>query len=127
MLSSWLRIELLVIAVFFIVTVICNVNRKKLLLQYSLIWLVLALGMIILAAFPVIASILTELADIEEPSNFIYAIGLFVLLFVSFHHTGKISKQSNEIRALIEQEAINRYLLERNIRSKSDGSEAREP
>lgn len=122
MLSMLLRVELLVVALFFIVMVIRNVNKKKLLLQYSLVWLVLAIAMIIAALFPQIAVSLTA-AGIAQPSNFVYAVGLFVLLFIAFNFTAKLSKQSSDIRNLTEQEAIDRFLLLRAAKSEEKATE----
>lgn len=123
MLSMLLRVELLVVALFFIVMVIRNVNKKKLLLQYSLVWLVLAIAMIIAALFPQIAVSLTAAAGIAQPSNFVYAVGLFVLLFIAFNFTAKLSKQSSDIRNLTEQEAIDRFLLLRAAKSEEKATE----
>lgn len=111
MLSIHLRVELLVVALFFILMVIRNVNKKKLLLQYSLVWLAMAVAMIIAAVFPRTVVVLTAAAGIAQPSNFVYAVGLFVLLFIAFNFTAKLSKQSSEIRNLTEQEAIDRFFL----------------
>ncbi len=109
-----LRICLILIALVFIFMVIRNVNQRKLLLQYSLSWLLLSLAMIAFALFPQIASFFSQLIKIKEPSNFVYAVGLFVLLFMTFDFTGKVSKQSVYLRTLIQQEAINRHLIEEN-------------
>ena len=109
-----LRICLILVALIFILMVIRNVNRRRFLLQYSLSWLFLSLTMIMFAFFPQIAFFLSRLIMIKEPSNFVYAVGLFVLLFTTFDFTGKVSKQSVYLRTLIQQEAISRYLIGEN-------------
>ena len=114
MLSASLRISLIIIAIIFITIVINNVARKKLLLQYSLSWLVIAAGMIIFAVFPKIAVMLSKLVHIKEPSNFVYAVGLLILLYLLMGLTGKVSKQSAEIRNLAQYDAINRFLSDKN-------------
>lgn len=123
MLSVLLRVELLIVALFFIVMVTRNVNKKKLLLQYSIVWLVLAIAMIIAALFPQIVIALTAAAGIAQPSNFVYAVGLFVLLFIAFNFTAKLSKQSNDIRNLTEQEAIDRFFLLRITKREEKSTE----
>lgn len=117
-----LRICLIFIALVFIVMVIRNINQRKLLLQYSLSWLLLSLSMITVALFPQIASFLSDLVKIKEPSNFVYAAGLFVLLFMTFNFTGKVSKQTVMLRTLIQQEAIDRYFIEEMQKNNSRSS-----
>ena len=50
--SLTLRIGLIVLSLIFIVYVFNNVNKRKLQLQFSLIWLLIALAIIIIAVFP---------------------------------------------------------------------------
>ena len=50
-----LRIELIILAVAAIVFVVHTVNKRILLLKYSLIWLLISLVLIIAACFPKIA------------------------------------------------------------------------
>ena len=71
MLSMSLRISLIIVAIVFIVIVINNVGRKKLLLQYSLSWLIIAVGMIMFAVFPKIEVMLSKAVNVKEPSNFV--------------------------------------------------------
>ncbi len=113
MLSGVLRVCLILVALFFILLVIRRVNQRKLLLQHSLLWLVLSALMIVVAIFPGIAVFFTRLVHIKEPSNFVYACGLFVLLFISFDLTGKISKQTSYLRSVIQSEAIDRFMMEK--------------
>lgn len=67
-----LRIELIILAVAAIVFVVHTVNKRILLLKYSLIWLLISLVLIIAACFPKIAFSVTALVGIETPSNLIF-------------------------------------------------------
>ena len=67
-----LRIELAVFSIFFLALVVHFVNRKKMQLKYSLLWIVLATGSGIFALFPQIAMILSEKLHFETTSNFIF-------------------------------------------------------
>lgn len=113
MLSMSLRISLIIVAIVFIVIVINNVGRKKLLLQYSLSWLIIAVGMIMFAVFPKIAVMLSKAVNVKEPSNFVYAVGLLILLYLLLGLTRRVSKQNAEMRNLVQYNAINRFLSDK--------------
>lgn len=112
MLSPVLRIALILTAGIFILMVLHHVKQRRLLLKYSLSWLVISLGMILAAVFPRLASLAAGLVQIETPSNLIYLVGLFVLLFLSLRITLRLSKQTSDLREMIQQQAIDRFLLE---------------
>ena len=114
MLSTVFRIYLIAVAFIFIVIVVRDVNRRKLLLQFSLSWLLLSVIMIVVAVFPVIATFVADIVRVQEPSNFVFAFGLFVLLFISFKSTARMSKITADLRAVIQHEAIDRFLMEKN-------------
>lgn len=110
--NTLLRVEMIVLAVLVIIVIVHNVNRKRLRVQYSLVWLLIALSMLVAAVFPGIVSWLCSVLDIETPSNLIYLIGIIVLLMISFFQTLLISKQADQIKRLIQVVSIEKYLSE---------------
>lgn len=110
--NTLLRVEMIVLAVLVIVVIVHNVNRKRLRIQYSLVWLLIALSMLVAAVFPGIVSWLCGVLDIETPSNLIYLIGIIVLLMISFFQTLLISRQADQIKRLIQIVSIEKYLSE---------------
>lgn len=112
MISLNLRIFLILIPIVFISVVIRRINKKKLLLQYSLSWLLLSFAMTVTGIFPEIASYFSRVLRIKEPSNLVYAVGLFILLFLLFGLTCKLSVQTVQIKELVQNEAIDRFMRE---------------
>ncbi|MDM8235023.1 DUF2304 domain-containing protein [[Ruminococcus] torques] len=110
--SLVLRVEMLVVAIVFVVLVIKVINRKKLRLQYSLVWLLISAGIVLFALLPDIVIGLSEVMGVEVPSNFLYMIALIVLLIITFYLTMIVSKQSEEIKRLIQMTSIEKYLSE---------------
>lgn len=104
-----LRIELLIGAIIFLVLVVRSVNRKRLQLRYSLIWLGIALGMLIAACFPQIIIGLAGLVGIEVPANLIYLLAIIVLLIIALSLTAIVSKQSEQIKRLSQLMSIMQY------------------
>lgn len=97
---------------FVVVLVIKVINRKKLRLQYSLVWLLISAGIMLFALLPDVVIGLSGVMGVEVPSNFLYMIALIVLLIITFYLTMIVSKQSEEIKRLIQMTSIEKYLSE---------------
>lgn len=104
-----LRIEMILIAIIMIAIVINSVNKKKMCIQYSLVWIFISVLLLVIAIFPEIVFFLCDILDIQTPSNLIYLAGIFALLLVSFFQTLIISKQSEQIKFLIQTISIEKY------------------
>lgn len=109
-----LRIEMILLAVLFIAIVVMTVNKKRLLLKYSLIWLFVSLGMILAALFPEAFLFISDLMGIEKLSNFIYLVGMIVLLSFTFSLTVILSKQAERTKSIIQKVSIQTYLYEKD-------------
>lgn len=95
--------------------VIRLVSKERLLLKYSLLWLVLCLLLMCSALFPGFAFHLSGLLGFETPANFIIIGGLFCLLVISLSLSVIVSKQTIKLKNIIQRQA----LLEYEIRSRS--------
>lgn len=104
-----LRIEMILISVIMIIIVINSVNKKKMCIQYSLVWIFISLLLLVIAVFPEIVFFLCNILDIQTPSNLIYLAGIFALLLVNFYQTSIISKQSDRIKFLIQTISIEKH------------------
>lgn len=121
--SILLRIELVIIAIGFLGIVIYTVNKKQLWLQYSFLWLSISGGMLLVAIFPNLIVRFTKHTGIKTPVNLIYLLGIIVLLIISFYLTTIISKQSEQIKRLVQMVSIEKYLYERDDRDEKSKSE----
>lgn len=107
-----LRIVLILISLIFIIFVIKKVNSGKLQTQFSLAWLLIATVIIIIAVFPQIMYFAADLLRIEASSNLVYLLAIIVLLFLLVNLTIKMSKYDNDIRCLIQNFGIEKFLKE---------------
>lgn len=87
-------------------------RRKKLREKYAALWLIVGVGTLVLAAFPRLLTIVTELAGVQLPSNLLFIISILLLLGVCLHLSWEISVVEDETRALAEEVAILRALIE---------------
>ena len=108
-----LRIEMIVMAVLVVFIIIHNVNRKRLRIQYSFVWLLIALSLLAVAFFPGIVIWLCSIMSIETPVNLIYLLGIFALLLITFAQTLVISRQADRITRLTQIVSIEKFLAER--------------
>ena len=120
-----LRIILIVISLLFVSLVFYTVNRKHMQLSDSLVWLLVSFLMIVLAFFPRLGIWLSRLVGIETPVNFIYLVGIVVLLVLVFHLTVQHSKAKQQVIAIIQEISIENYLRDRAERESADDSKTR--
>ena len=120
--SATLRISLIVISLLFVGLVFYTVNRKKLQMGDSLLWLLLSFLLILLAFFPQIGIWLSRLVGIETPANFIYLVGIVALLALVFHLTVQHSSLKLQVRSVIQELSIENYLREKAEREQADDS-----
>lgn len=126
MMPSVLRYEMILIAVAFMLIVFRTVNRKKLKLQYTLLWIMVSFAMILIAFVPQIAIWIAAVMGIKTTSNLILFLGMVALLVITFNFTVILSKQSERIKILVQNMAIDEYLNEeaKLIEKKSQGWES---
>lgn len=110
--SALLRIEMIGIAVLMLLIIVHNVNRKRLRIQYSFIWLLIAASMLLAAFFPGVVSWLCRVMSIETPVNLVYLLGILILLLITFFQTILISRQADRIKRLTQIVSIEKFLAE---------------
>jgi len=106
------RVETFLLALGFLAYVVRTVNKKKLQMRFSVVWIGLAVGLMVMALWPGLVFWLTELAGMETPANFLYLCAIFLLLVLCFSHTVQLSRQAEQIKALTQQLAIREHLRE---------------
>lgn len=120
--SNILRIELIICSLIFLIIVFRTVNKKKLWLQHSLIWIIISCSLILISIFPQIVIKLSNIVDIETPSNLVYLFGIIALIIISFLHSIVISSQATKIKKLVQMVSIDNYLKEDNNKFSKEAS-----
>lgn len=124
MVSTRTHVFIVVLAIVAALLVLRLVATRQLRSKYALLWLVVAVAMIVVAAFP---GLLDELADLTgvdyAPTLFLLmAIGLLALLVA--HLTWEVSRLEMRLRNLAEDHALLRTTLDERTRPAppSDGT-----
>lgn len=101
-----LQVFLIVVIVGFLAVLILLLQKGRLSLKYTLLWLFSDFVLLILALFPGIISWFARLFGIISPVNTVYVLeGIFVLN-IMLSLTCIVSRQNNEIRSLIQENAL---------------------
>ncbi|MGW3962067.1 DUF2304 domain-containing protein [Amycolatopsis sp. NPDC005003] len=109
--QGW-RILSIVIACLVLFVVIEMMRRRKLREKYAGVWLVVAIGVVVLAVVPAAAQFLARLTGVETPSNFVFLLAGVVLALVSLHLSTETGHLEEEVRTSVEEIALLRCELE---------------
>lgn len=96
-----------------VVLLLVLLRTRRLREKYAAIWLLLALGICILGAFPHVVESLARIVGVETPSNLLFALAIIVLLVVCVQLSTEITTLEEETRTLVEEVAILRYDVDR--------------
>lgn len=114
MLTVYLRIEMIVLALAILGFVVLSIIRYGLSVKNSLVWLALVVLMTVIAVFPQIAEWLCRITRIETPTNLLFLGGILILMALSFSQTINNSRQAKKIKELVQIVSIERYLNSKN-------------
>lgn len=99
-------------AIIVVVTLFEMLRRHRLREKYALIWFVLAMGSLVFAAVPSLLYGLSDLLNVQVPSNLIFFIASLLLLAMSLQHSFEIGKLEERTRTLAEEVALLRLRLD---------------
>ncbi|EGD46872.1 hypothetical protein Cpap_1412 [Ruminiclostridium papyrosolvens DSM 2782] len=110
-----LQISILLIGFILLTSILKMVQKTKLDLKYSILWIVSSVMFIIIAAFPVIPHWVADLIGIIEPANAVFLVLILFELGINLNLTITISKQTNKVKNMAQYIA----LMENQNREKS--------
>jgi hypothetical protein len=106
------NIAAFLLALAIVALVVEMLRRKKLREKYAVLWLVVGVATLVLAAFPHWLNIVAEFVGVQLPSNLLFIMSILMLLGVCLHLSWEISVVEDETRTLAEEVAILRSQLE---------------
>jgi hypothetical protein len=106
-------------ATFFFILVLELVRRRKLQERYTVLWFILALGMLAGALFPGLLELLAKGLGVRDTNIALFALLILLLLALAFESTITASRQSERITRLAQENAL--------LRMRVTSSSKREP
>lgn len=107
---SFLMGIFVVVAILFFVFEM--LRRQKLREKYAVLWIIIGLGTLLLAAFPGLLELASKLLGIQVPANLLFIMTLVLLVGVCLHLSQEQSQAEDEVRILAEEVAILRSEME---------------
>ncbi len=107
-----LQTLLLVVSVLVLVFVLWNIIKNQMNIRYAIIWILWAIGMVVISLFPSIMLWVTNILGIQTQSNAVFLITIFLLYILTFYLYLRISKNNEEITILNYEIASLKKLLE---------------
>ncbi|WP_181775172.1 DUF2304 domain-containing protein [Amycolatopsis pittospori] len=108
--DGW-RILSIVVACLVLFAVLEMMRRRKLREKYAGVWLVLSLGVVVLALVPQAADFLARVTGVQTPSNFVFLLAGVVLALVALHLSTEVGHLEEEVRTSVEEIALLRCEL----------------
>ena len=101
-----LRISLLVAIAIYMGLIIFLLRKKSLNLKYSLLWMFMAVVLLVMVAFPDLVAFFANLIGVASYINAIFMAFIFFILLLIVSLSSIVSKQSREIKTLIQNLAL---------------------
>ena len=87
-------------------------RRRRLREKYAMTWLVVAVAVCVLGAFPQVMATISSTVGVTTPSNFVFALALILLLGVCIQLSVEITGLEEETRTLAEELALVKFNVE---------------
>lgn len=113
-----LTIFMLIIALSFLYYIFRSINKNRVSLGNSMIWILIGIALVIFSIFNKIPESLSHLLGFQLTSNFLLFLGVLFLLVISFSQSLQLSKQKNQITMLIQEVSLIKSSIEEKEKNK---------
>ena len=110
--STTLQLFMICAEVLYFVLIFTFLKKKTLSLKYTFLWLFAGLVMVIFTIFPMLFVNLIKLCGVTSIMNGLFALCIFFIIIILMSLTSIVSKQTDRIRTLTQENAI----LEKRLR-----------
>lgn len=107
--SMILKVLLIVFSILTGFTVMHRIRKAKMQIDDAVFWVVFSLGLIVLAVFPNLVYILTDITGMQSPANLLFLVIIFVLIVKIFSMSVKISILESKLSKLVQNEALKEH------------------
>ncbi len=121
--TSRIQILTVLVAVVLLVGVIELVRRRRLLERYSLVWLLSALVLLLLASWRGALDRIAHEIGVAYPPNALFIVAFGFVLWMLLHFSVAVSRLTDQSKILAQRLA----LLEERMRRAEEGADEEEP
>jgi hypothetical protein len=98
-------------------------RRHRLREKYALIWGVVALGALTVAAFPGLLAWATTTLGLQVPANLLFFVATLVIMMLTLQHSSELGRLEERTRTLAEDVALLQVELERRSHPQEESRE----
>ena len=100
------KIFALCLGIGMFVVIVEMVRRRRLAEEYSFLWLIIGVGIVILVLWQGFLQWLTNLIGAVSPTTTIFIFSIVILVLINLHFSVKITKLSRQVKDLTQQIAL---------------------
>ena len=106
-----IRLKCVIIAVLILglLKILGLIKKNKLELKYALSWLFLELGILIITLIPNLLNVISKVLGIYNEINMLFFLGFVFIILVIFSLTMSLSRNSERVRKMAQEIALNSY------------------
>lgn len=117
------RVEVIVVAMLICAVILELIRRKHLLERYAILWLILGITILVLAAWKGLLTSFSHAVGIYYPPAALFAVAFLFVLALLLHFSIVLSRLSNQNKILAQRLALLQHELQRQ-RDEVDTREA---
>lgn len=110
--STRLTIFSVIVAIAALVLVFELLRRRRLREKYAVIWVVISIGTLVIAVFPMLLGWVSGLVGIQTPSNLLFFSSVLILFAVSLQLSREVGLLEEQSRRLAEEVGALRLRLD---------------
>lgn len=95
-----------------LITLFELMRRHRLREKYALIWFVIAIGILTVAAFPIVLETASDALGLQVPANLLFFVASILIMVLTLHHSSELGRLEERTRTLAEELALLRLELE---------------
>lgn len=100
------RVFAAVVAFLLILFVVESIRRRRLEIQYAILWLVVATGIVFLATWYDILVAITRMIGAVLPTTTLFLFGILILVLINIQFSMRISQLQSRLRLLTQEHAL---------------------
>ena len=107
--SIRIKCVIIVVLILGLLKILGLIERNKLELKYALSWLFLELGILIITLIPNLLNVISKVLGIYNEINMLFFLGFVFIILVIFSLTMSLSRNSERVRKMAQEIALNSY------------------
>ena len=107
--SIRIKCVIIIVLILGLLKILGLIKKNKLELKYALSWLFLELGILIITLVPNLLNVISKALGIYNEIDMLFFLGFVFIILVIFSLTMSLSRNSERVRKMAQEIALNSY------------------